>query len=65
MKVVQRLAHILAQHQVLDIGCRNDDTLVSRQATHIANIKDALDLFVNTPDRLNLALLVHGPGDRQ
>lgn len=59
------LAHIGAQHQVTEIGVRHDYALPAGQAARIADIEEALDLFVHPTNRLDLTMLVDRAGDRQ
>ena len=57
-----RLQHILAQHQILDVGLRHQHALRARQTLDAAHIKESFNLFVDSADRLDISLLVHRPG---
>ena len=58
-------AYRLVQHQVLAVGLGDDDALLAREAAGLADVKEALDLFVDATDGLDLAVLVDGAGDGQ
>src|SRR5262249_36160252 len=55
-----------AQHQVFDIAYRDDDALLPGKPGYAASVKKALDLLVDTADRLDSAELIdragHGEG---
>ena len=57
--------HILAQHQMLDVGSGNHDPLLTREATRLAQVEEAFYFLVNAADCLYLSMLVHGAGDGQ
>lgn len=60
-----RLAHVGAQHQMLDVGGRDQDTLSLQGAARDAGVEEALDLFVDPADGLDLAKLIDRAGDRE
>jgi hypothetical protein len=41
---------VLTKHQISDIGCGNDDALVSGKASQFARIEEGFDLFINAAD---------------
>ena len=59
------LHDFIAEHQLPDIGCRDDNALPSCESTFFAQLKEALDLVGHAADGLDLAPLVHGTGDCQ
>jgi hypothetical protein len=59
------LDHVLAQHQVLDVGDRDQHALLAGQPARAADVEEALDLLVDPADRLHLAVLVDRAGDRE
>ena len=60
-----RIDDILAQHQVRDVGGRNENSLVVGKAAGLADVEEALDLLVDAADGLHPALLIHRAGHRQ
>ncbi len=58
-----RLQHALIEHQVGDVGMRDDHPLLARQATRLAEPEETLDLLVDPADRLHFAELVDRTGD--
>ena len=60
-----RCHHVLAQHQVLDVGFRDQHALLAGEPARAANVEEALDLMVGAADGLHLAGLVDRAGDRQ
>src|SRR5262249_19327171 len=56
---------ILAQHQVFDIAHRDDDALPPGKPGYAAGVKKALDLLVDTADRLDSAELIDRAGQRE
>src|SRR5215831_5341381 len=55
--------HVVAEHQVLNVGRRNQHALRTGEALDAADVEEALDFFVYSADGLYVALLVHGAGD--
>ncbi len=62
---IHRFDHVLAQHHVVLVDLRNNDAMAAVQATGLADVEEAFDLFVDAADGLHLAVLVHRAGDRQ
>lgn len=60
-----RIYHFFAQHQFLDVGLRNQNTLGSGESPLFAKLEEAFDLMGNTANCLDLAALVHRTGHRQ
>ena len=60
-----RRHHIGAQHQVIDVGGRDQHRLVPVEPARAADVKKALDLLVDGTNRLHLAELVDRAGHRQ
>src|SRR5262249_28590020 len=58
-----RLDHVVAQHQVADVGTRQDDALVAGEPARAADAEETLDLVSHPADGLHLAVLVYRPGD--
>src|SRR5690606_25754813 len=58
-----RLQHALIEHQVADVGVRDDHALLAAQAARLAQAEEALDLLVDPADRLHLTELVDRAGD--
>lgn len=56
---------IPAQHQMLQIGARDDHALITGQPSGLAQVEETFDLFVYATNRLDLTMLVHRAGDRQ
>jgi hypothetical protein len=56
------LNHLFLKHQMLDIGGRDDHALISFQTSRIADVKESVDLLVDTPDGLYLPVLVYRTG---
>ena len=65
VRVPDRLDDIGPKHQVRYVRGGDDDALRARQALCLARGVEALDLVVGAANRLNIAALVHGAGDRQ
>ena len=63
MAGTHRLQYAVIEHQVGDIGVRDDHTLLASQATRLAEAEEAFDLLVDPADRLHLAELVDRAGD--
>src|SRR5262249_40281382 len=57
--------NIVTQHQVLYVGRGNQHALRTGKALDAANVEETFDLFVYAADGLNIALLVHGTGNRE
>ena len=57
-----RLDHVLAQHQVVEVPPRNQDSLPPRQPPRRARVEKAFDLVIHPADRLDLPLLVDRAG---
>jgi hypothetical protein len=57
------LDNVTSQHEMPDIGGWNQDSLIAGQSTTPAEIEITLDLFVDTPDRLNFAVLIDRSGN--
>ncbi len=60
-----RVAHIVAQHQVLDVGLGDEHALVAGEAAHRTDIVKAFNLLVDAANGLHLAALVDRAGDGQ
>ena len=60
--VIHGFQNIFAQHQIRHIGARNNHAMLAGQSLTDADIEEALDFFVNTADRLNLAKLINRAG---
>ena len=56
---------IIAQHQVFDIGLRNQNALVAAESACQAAIEESFDLIVDAAYGLDLAVLVDRSGHRQ
>ena len=54
-----RIANVLTEDEMFDVRRRDHTTLLSVQAAARADIKEALDLLIDAPDRLDLAVLIH------
>src|SRR5438445_12048410 len=54
----------LAKHEIAGVLVRDDDPLPPRQPLDLARVLEALDLFVDAPDGLDLPHLVDRAGDR-
>jgi hypothetical protein len=52
-----------AKHQVLDVASGDDDALSAGEFDRAANVVETLHLHVDSADRLDFTLLVHGPRD--
>ena len=52
-----------AQGQMLDVGLRNDHRLATRKTALGADIEEALDLLIDTTDRLDITKLVDRAGN--
>ena len=63
LAVGDRLDDILAQHQAVDVGLRDDDALRAGQPLFLADVEEALDLVCCAADGLDLAVLVDRTGD--
>src|SRR6266851_1513050 len=50
---------------MLDVAGRDDDALTGAQTAQLAGIEKAFDLFVDPADRLDLAVLIDRPGNRE
>jgi hypothetical protein len=59
------LDHVFAQHEVLHVRFGNEHTLGAREAARSADIEKAFDFLVHARNRLNLPVLIDGPGDRK
>ena len=56
--VVDRFDHLIFQHQMFDIGRRDNDALLSAESTKLTNGKKPFDLFVDATNSLHPAQLV-------
>jgi hypothetical protein len=54
--------HLLVEHQVRHVRCRDDDALFSGQPLRLADGEEALDLGRNPTDSLNFAVLIDRAG---
>ena len=63
--VFHRFNHVIVQHQISDIGYRNQHALCAGQSPFSAKCKEPFDFLVYTADGLNLTLLVNRAGYRQ
>ena len=54
-----RIDNFLAQHEVLEIRCRNQHAVLASQSLRLANIEEALDFLIHAADSLNLSVLIH------
>ncbi len=52
------LHHIRAQHEVLDVVRRQQDTLFTIQTAGLADVEESFDLFVDATHHLHLAVLI-------
>ncbi len=59
------LHHFFAEHQVLDVTFRYEDSFVTFQAFGLACMIESFDLLIDSSYCLDLALLVYGSGDRE
>jgi len=57
-----RIDHILAQHQMLDVGLGNQHALLAGQSAVTADIEKSFDFFIGPADRLDLAVLIDRAG---
>ena len=57
LPVLNRFQHVFAQHQIDDIGARNNHALFAGQPVVFADLEKALNFLVNAADGLNLAKL--------
>ena len=55
--------HVRPQHQISHVFNREDHALLARQSLGAADIKEALNLVIDSTDGLNVTLLVDRAGD--
>ncbi len=55
--------YLLTEHQVPNVLNGDDDPLVAGETARLAEPEEAFDLGRGAADGLNLAVLVHRPGD--
>ena len=58
------IAHRLIEHEMLDVGGRDQHPLGAGEADGLADVEEPLDLLVGPADGLDDAPLVDGPGHR-
>src|SRR5690606_9899764 len=61
--VAHRLDHLVVEHQVLNVGRRDDHPLAPGESGRLADLVVAFDLLRHPADRLDLAVLVDRAGD--
>src|SRR5215471_4492983 len=60
-----RLNHVMAQHQVTNIGLENQHPLLTAQAVLHAYVEKAFDFLIDSANGLDLAPLIHRASDSQ
>ena len=63
--VIHGVHNLFTQHQVLDVVSRDDDAVTAIQSAALADLEEALDLFVDAANGLHLAELVDRSGHGQ
>ena len=59
----ERANDVLAQHEMRKVRARDEHPLRAGEAARVAQVEEPFDLGAHAADRLDLAELIHAPGD--
>ena len=63
LALLNRFNDIRTEHKMLNVGLRNQNSLIAGQPALLADIKESLNLLVDTADGLHFAPLIDRSGD--
>src|SRR4029077_13254249 len=61
---LNRTDNVAVEHEVAHVAGGDHDSLISREAAHLAHAEEAFDLLRDPSDRLHVAALINRTGHR-